>query len=282
MAEDRRGPRRPRPPSHSQEGRGGDGKPRGTGSERNFERKSRTGDGHRTSQPRRSDPPRAGGKSRPDAPVVHLSDDIVKELRATARPGKAEILVKVFAEAAGAFATGDEAEAIRLGEQAKHIALRSGTIREVLGLAYYRSGRWKEAARELAAFRRISGSTEQNPVIADCYRAMGKPEKAVELCDEIQSDQVDAAVLYEGAIVGAGALADMKKLDEAVARLEALDLRPQNPEEHHLRAWYVLGDLLEKSGRFTQARRWFEAITSADPDLTDAGERLTRMERRSG
>lgn len=225
--------------------------------------------------------PRRDGRGRSDAPVIHLSDEIVKELHATARPGKGEILVKVFAEAGGAFAAGDDAEAIRLGEQAKHIALRSSTIREVLGLAYYRAGRWKEAARELAAFRRISGSTEQNPVIADCYRAMGKPEKAVEICDEIKPGDVDAAVYYEGAIVGAGALADMKRLDEAIARLEALDLRPQNPAEHHLRAWYVLGDLLEKSGRFTQARRWFEAINSADPDLTDAGERLTRMERRS-
>ena len=230
---------------------------------------------------RGTDPARGDGRKRSDAPVVHLSDEIVKELRATARPGKAEILVKVFAEAGGAFAAGDMDEAIRLGEQAKHIALRSATIRELLGLAYYRAGQWKEAARELAAFRRISGSTEQNPVIADCYRATGKPEKAVEICDEIDPARVDAAVVYEGAIVAAGALGDMKRLDEAIKRLELLDLRPQNPQEHHLRAWYVLGDLLERNGRFTQAREWFEAVNSADPELTDAGERLNRLQRRS-
>ena len=213
--------------------------------------------------------------------MVHLSDDIVKELRATTRPGKAEILIKVFAEAGGAFAAENFDEAIRLGEQAKHIALRSSTVRELLGLAYYRSQKWKEAARELAAFRRISGSTEQNPVIADCYRAMGKPEKALEICSEIDRRRVDESVVYEGAIVAAGALADMKRLDEAIAELEALALRPQNAREHHLRAWYVLGDLLEKRGRFTQAREWFEAVVGADPELTDAGERLARL-RRSG
>ena len=227
---------------------------------------------------------RAGGdeKRRSDAPAVHLSDDIVKELRATARPGKGEILIKVFSEAGGAFAADDFDEAIRLGEQAKHIALRSATVRELLGLAYYRVGKWKEAARELAAFRRIGGSTEQNPVLADCYRAMGKPEKAVEIVAEIDGRGVDEAVVYEGAIVGAGALADMKRLDEAVQKLEALELRPQTAREHHLRAWYVLGDLLERKGRFTQAREWFEAVNGADAELTDAGERLARLQRRSG
>ena len=220
---------------------------------------------------------RRGGKSH--GPSVHLADDIVKELRATARPGKGEILVKVFAEAAGAFAEENLDEAIRLGDQAKHMALRSAAIRELLGIAYYRAGKWKEAARELSAFRRLSGSTEQNPVIADCYRATGKPEKAVEVVDEMDPRKVDPAVAYEGAIVAAGALGDMKRLDDAVARLEKLDLQPNNPEEHHLRAWYVLGDLLERRGRFTQAREWFEAVSSADPDLTDAQDRLKRLQR---
>ena len=238
-------------------------------------------DGGRTASKRRATPRGGDGGRGPDGPVVHLDDDIVKELRATARPGKAEILVKVFSEAGGAFAAGDYDEAIRLGEQAKHIALRSVTIRELLGLAYYRAERWKEAARELAAFRRISGSSEQNPVLADCYRAMAKPAKALEICSEIDARRVDESVVYEGAIVAAGALADMKRLDEAVRTLEALELRPPNAREHHLRAWYVLGDLLERRGRFTQATEWFEAVNGADPELTDAGERVARLRRRS-
>ena len=208
---------------------------------------------------------------------VHLDDDITKELRATARPGKGDILVKVFADAVAAFMAEDYDEAIRLGEQSKHIALRSVAAREFLGLAYYRAGRWNEAARELSAFRRISGSTEQNPVLADCYRAMGKPERAVELCDEIDRKTVHEAVYFEGAIVAAGALTDMSRLDEAVARLEALDLRPDVAEDHHIRAWYMIGDLLVRRGRFTQAREWFEAVAAADPDATDAPERVAKL-----
>lgn len=186
--------------------------------------------------------------------------------------------MKVFSDAAAAFMEGDYDEAIRLGEQAKHIALRSANARELLGLAYYRTGRWSEAVKELAAFRRISGSTEQNPVIADAYRAMDKPDKALDIVSEMDRKALDEAVYYEGAIVGAGALADMKRLDDAIALLERLELRPKVAQEHHLRTWYALADLLEKKGRFTQAREWFEAVASADADMTDAPQRARKLE----
>ena len=213
----------------------------------------------------------------PAPPPIHLSDEVAAELRATARPGKGEILVKVFADAAAAYAAEDYEEAIRLGEQAKHIALRSASARELLGLAYYQEQRWEDAVRELSAFRRLSGSTAQNPILADCYRARGKPERAIELCDEIDAREVEPEVVFEGAIVAAGALADLRRVDEAIRRLEALELAPAVARDHHLRAWYALGDLLERRGRFTQAREWFEAVAAADPEATDAPARASRL-----
>ena len=210
---------------------------------------------------------------------VHLADEVVQELRHTARPGKGEILVKVFADAVAAFAAEDFAEAITLGEQAKHIALRAAGPREFLGLAYYKDGRFAEAARELAAFRRLSGSTDQNHVLADSYRALEKPDKALEYTREVPPTSAPE-IYYEANIVGAGALADMGRLDEAIAQLEKLDLRPEGVEAHHVRVWYVLGDLLQKRGRFTQAREWFEAADAADPELTDAGERAAQLRAR--
>ncbi len=234
---------------------------------------------HQQRREARGGPPRHRPRE-PDAverPRADLSKEIRQELMATARPGKGDIIVKVFSEAAAAFMSGDYKETIRLGEQAKHIALRSIAARELLGLAYYRAGRWQEAAKELAAFKRLSGSTEQNPVLADSYRAMGKPDKALEYCREIDRKSVDEAVYYEGAIVGAGALADMDRLDEAIALLERLNLRPEVAAEHHLRVWYVLADLLERKGRYTQAREFFESVAAADADLTDAPERAARL-----
>jgi tetratricopeptide (TPR) repeat protein len=226
----------------------------------------------------RKPPPRSGRtRTTHEAPTVHLDNDIVAELRATARPGKGEILVKVFSEAAGAFAAEDYAEAVRLADQSKHIALRSATVRELLGLAYYRMGQWREAARELSAFRRISGTTDQNPVIADCYRALKKPEKSLELVDEMDRKKVAPPVYYEGQIVAAGALADDGKPIDGIERLLRLDLDPEVAEEHHVRAWYVLADLLERSGRFTQARRWFDAVAAVDNESTDARERAAKL-----
>ena len=236
------------------------------------------GGGHRGQSARKPSRPRPAG-DRAERPRLELSKPILQELHATARPGKGEILVKVFADAAAAYMEEDYAEAIRLGEQAKHIGLRSANARELLGLAYYRTGKWSEAAKELSTFRRISGSTEQNPVIADAYRAMGKPDKALDIVREMDRKALDEAVYYEGAIVGAGALADMDRLDEAIALLERLELRPEVAGEHHLRTWYVLGDLLEKKGRFTQAKEWFEAVASADADMTDAPDRARKLTR---
>ncbi len=211
--------------------------------------------------------------------TVHLAKDVVEELRATARPGKAEILVKVFSDAVAAFAAGDFDEAIRLGEQAKHIALRAVGPREFLGLAYYRAGRFQEAAKELAAFRRLSGSTDQTPVLADCYRAIDKPEKALQYADEVLPN-APPEIYYEANIVAAGALTDQGRIDEAIARLEQLELKPDVAEPHHVRVWYVLADLLQRKGRFTQAREWFEAADAAGGELTDAGERAEHL--RSG
>ncbi|MGI8520869.1 MAG: tetratricopeptide repeat protein, partial [Actinomycetota bacterium] len=171
----------------------------------------------------------------------------------------------------------DLEEATRLGEQAKHLALRSVAARELLGLTHYRAGRYQEAARELAAFRRLSGSQEQNPVLADCHRALGRSQHALEVCDEIDRLSVSEAVFYEGAIVAAGALADLGRMEEGLARLEALELEPAVAQEHHIRAWYALGDLLERRGRFRQALEWFEAAAEADEDATDARARAGRL-----
>jgi predicted RNA polymerase sigma factor len=72
-------------------------------------------------------------------------------------------------------------------------------------------------------------------------------------------------------------LADTGREEQAIARLEKLDLRPSVAEPHHVRAWYVLADLLERKGRFTQARELFEAAEGAAPDLTDAADRAAQL-----
>ncbi len=103
------------------------------------------------------------------------------------------------------------------------------SVRELLGLTYYRLGRWKLAITELEAFRMLNGSTEQHPVLADCYRALGRQAKVTELWEELRAASPSAALVAEGRIVYAGSLADQGKLEDAIAVLERVEAAQQAP-----------------------------------------------------
>ena len=143
------------------------------------------------------------------------------------------------------------------------------SVRELLGLTYYRLGRWKAAAVELEAFRDLSGSTEQHPVLADCYRALGRHAKVAELWEELRASSPSAALVAEGRIVAAGSLADQGELQEAIRLLSAAKMPAKRPREHHLRVTYALADLHERAGDVPRARQLFGVVAAADPDLGD-------------
>ena len=48
----------------------------------------------------------------------------------------------------------------------------SATVRELLGVALYRSGRYDQAAEELEAYVALCGAVDQHPALMDCYRAL--------------------------------------------------------------------------------------------------------------
>ena len=49
--------------------------------------------------------------------------------------------------------------------------------------------------------------------------------------------------------------------------------------EHHVRQWYVLGDLLDRSGEIVEARRFFGMVAQVDPDFADVVQRLAALGR---
>jgi tetratricopeptide (TPR) repeat protein len=150
-------------------------------------------------------------------------------------------------------------------------------VRELYGLSLYRLGKWRQAADELEEFARRSGSTEQHPVLADCYRALGQHDRVQELWDEIGEASLAAALVAEGRIVYAGSLADRGLLVEAIAVLEAGALGDKSLKDHHLRMRYVLGDLYDRAGDQQGARRWFESVASASPAFFDVQDRLRQL-----
>lgn len=215
------------------------------------------------------------GRSRPGQQRVKVHAPKLVELVGAARATRLE---GRLGDAATAFA-GD-----RFGEARQVLAPIVREVpdlpeaRELYGLTLYRLGRWKDAARELDAFVELSGgSTEQHPVLADCRRALGQYKEVDRLWDELRESSPSGALVAEGRIVAAGALADRGDLAGAVRLLGKGFRFPKRPMEHHLRRAYALADLYERSGDVPQSRTLFGQIQRADPDFLDVGDRVASL-----
>jgi tetratricopeptide (TPR) repeat protein len=190
---------------------------------------------------------------------------------------KADRVEQRLKEASRAFRRDRFEEARKILRPLAESAPTAVSVRELLGLSYYRLGRWKQAVAELEAFRDLTGSTEQHPVLADCYRAMGRHQQVQELWEELRSVSPSAALVAEGRIVAAGSLADQGELKDAISLLEAAKHPGKRPQEHHLRVAYALADLYERAGDVPKARQLFHVVASADPELGDAALRYRAL-----
>ena len=150
-------------------------------------------------------------------------------------------------------------------------------VRELAGLTLYRLGRWDLAARELEAYRELTGRTDLHPVLADCHRARNRWADVDELWGELQASGASAAVLAEGRIVAAGALGDRGELNEAVRLLSANFQLPRRAKEHHLRQAYALADLCERAGEIPRARELFGWLNEQDGLYVDVAERFAAL-----
>lgn len=160
-----------------------------------------------------------------------------------------------------------------LAEEAPAVA----AVRELHGLTLYHLARWAEARRELEAFRSLSGSVEQHPVLADCYRALKRYDAVEELWEELRDSSPSAELVTEGRIVLAGSLADQGRLADAIALLDRARSDTRRPRSHHLRLWYALADLLERAGDLPRARELFGRVQRFEPDFADVAERVRSL-----
>ena len=137
-------------------------------------------------------------------------------------------------------------------------------------------GRWPLAVRDLLAHHELTGSYDQFPVIADCYRAMRQYREADATWEELRQASPSAEVVGEGRLVAAGCLADQGDLRGAVKLLEG-SLRRSRPKVSHLRQWYALADLYERAGELPRARDLFTQIAAIDPYVYDVRQRLVAL-----
>ena len=205
---------------------------------------------------------------------VDVSD---ASLRQAAGPARADRFEDRLRDASRAFRRDRFEEARKILRPLAEAAPTAVPVRELLGLTYYRLGRWKQAVAELEAFRELTTSTEQHPVLADCYRALGRHGKVADLWEELRDVSPSAPLVAEGRIVYAGSLADQGLLADAISVLEAAKPPAKRPKEHHLRVAYTLADLYERAGDLPRARQLFGVVAAADPDLGDVQARLRAL-----
>jgi tetratricopeptide (TPR) repeat protein len=150
---------------------------------------------------------------------------------------------------------------------------------ELAGLALYRLGQWRKAAAELEVARGLSGTVAHHAVLADCYRALRRYTEVDQLWLELRDASPEPELMAEGRIVAAGALADQGDLVGALKVMEKGMTVPKKPKDRHVRQWYVIADLLDRSGDVVTARRYFTLVANADPEFADVRDRLRGLGR---
>lgn len=275
MADDRRKP----PPRRPTSGAKADGGAKSADGERARGVRGGAGRARATQdKPFRPPPKRPPRKPRLPEERPFVPRDAWRDLRATVPPTALDDVVKAVGAAAEALEDGDLTRAQELLSWAKSVSPRTATIREALGITLYTAERYPEAHSELLAYRRLSGSHDQNHLLADCARAAGRPEKVAAYVDEMISAGVEPERVAEGVMVLAGSRADDGDLEGALATLQRVDLDPDHVLPWHPRLWYAAGDILQRLGRTRDARDYFEAIAAIDDEFGDVEERLAALD----
>ena len=205
--------------------------------------------------------------------TIDTSDVIFPDVE----PETARKLQRRLAEAGGAFERERFGDAERLVKSVLKLAPGTAEAIELLGLCYYRMGRWGKAITQLERFESMTNSVEQHPVLADCYRAQEKWARVDELWEELGAASPGAELVEEGRIIYAESLADRGRLSDAIRQLERAPKMSKKPKIHHLRRWYALADLYERAGDLSRARRAFAAIDSHMPGFGDARARSRKI-----
>ena len=159
---------------------------------------------------------------------------------------------------------------------------RLAAVREAVGLTAYGAGHYGEALREFRTYRRISGSNVHLPLMADCERGLGRPDRALDVVRSPEAQDLDAPGKVELAIVASGARSDLGQLDAAVAELEIIQLDINRAFSYSPRLFRAYADALTAVGRTEEAGKWQRQAVVAenalgvgdfeDPDIIDLGE----------
>jgi hypothetical protein len=173
----------------------------------------------------------------------------------------------------------DPEQAYAYSRIALRLASRVAAVREAAGFAAYATQKYAEALAEFRAAKRMTGSVELWPVMADCERGLGRPERAMAMAGEPEVQKLDKAGQVEMRLVAAGARRDMGQIDAAIVTLQSSELASNAVHPWTPRLRYAYADALLAAGREDEAREWFAKTVEADKDgSTDASDRLAELD----
>jgi tetratricopeptide (TPR) repeat protein len=173
----------------------------------------------------------------------------------------------------------DPEQAYAYSRVALRLAARVAAVREAAGFASYASERYAEALAEFRATRRMTGTVDLWPVMADCERGLGRPERALEMAGAPEVHKLDKAGQVEMRLVAAGARQDLGQAEAAVVTLQSSELASNAVHPWTARLRYAYADALLAVGREAEAREWFAKAAEADHSgTTDASDRLAQLD----
>lgn len=223
-------------------------------------------------------------KNEPPIPEGVDSRSLHAAVRAELRslPKDLAEIVAAHLVVAGQLVDDDPELAYAHAEAARRRAARLPIVREAAAETAYAAGRYDVALSEFRALRRMTGSPDYLPVMADCERALGRPHNAVKLAREADRAGLDPTLRIEMIIVEAGARRDLGQdhearriLERAVALARPEDISPLAVA----RLRYAYADALLAAGKESEAHQWFAAAATLDHDHeTDAQQRVDELD----
>lgn len=160
---------------------------------------------------------------------------------------------------------------------------RLAVVREAVGEAAYAAGEYTEALAELRAARRMNGAQDYVAIMADCERALGRPDRALTLLKGARREKLAPALIAEMTIVEAGARRDRGEIDAALRTLEQAPLQSRSRDPWVARLRYAYAEALLEAGRSEDAIAWFHRTEAVDTlEATDAAERAAEIEQQRG
>ena len=234
----------------------------------------RDGGGDRVPPWRDTDP----ADSRLNIPDSVTADQLDPEATADLRtlPGDLAEAVARLLVAAGS--TDDPKLAFDYAKKARGLAARVGVVRETCAIAAYQAGDWTSALSEFRAARRLTGRVSYLPLMADCERALGRLDRALDLVTSPDVKEADQQTRIELRIVESGIRRDQGLPDAAVVALQVPELAGRT-RPALARLYYAYADALLNAGRPEEAREWFGRAAEADVDgETDAADRCAELD----